>query len=192
MTTTQPTQTTPPLAAYPKDVAASAAVLGGMGAAWLFWGSSLAASPWPLALRLLAIGGLVLAVLAVRARMRASGPSMHDPGAGGNKFWNIMVLIEIAAIAAGVFVLQRIGHPMLLICWAHLVMGLHWLPLVRFYRIGSLVISAFAAIVLALAGFAWYFATSSWPGLITGGLGGLAMMAMSAYQLMSLRRASAT
>ena len=62
----------------------------------------------------------------------------------------------------------------------------------RFYRIGSLVISAFAAIVLALAGFAWYFATSSWPGLITGGLGGLAMMAMSAYQLMSLRRAPAT
>ena len=52
ITTTQPTQTTPPLAAYPKDVAASAAVLGGMGAAWLFWGSSLAASPWPLVLRL--------------------------------------------------------------------------------------------------------------------------------------------
>ena len=51
MTTTQPTQTTPPLAAYPKDVAASTAVLGGMGAAWLFWGSSLAASPWPLVLR---------------------------------------------------------------------------------------------------------------------------------------------
>lgn len=180
--------TTPQTPAYPKDVAASAAVLGGMGGAWLFWGGSLAAPPWPTVLRLLAIAGIVLAVLAVRARMRASGPSMHDPGAGGNRFWNLMVIIEVLAIAAGIAVVLRLGHPALVICWTHLVMGAHWLPMARFYRIGSLVVSGVVAIVLALAGAAWHLATGGWPGLIVGGLGGLAMMAMSGYQVARLGR----
>lgn len=188
--TTEPSGTTHPPAAYTKDVAASAAVLGGMGAAWLFWGSSQADAPWALILRLAAPVGIVLAIIAVMRRLRAPGRSMHDSGSGGNRFWNIAAGLELAAIVAGAFVLVQLGHPMLVICWAHLIMGIHWLPMIGFYRIRSLAISGVVAIVLSVVGAVNYFATGGWPGLIVGGLGGLAMILMSGYQLATLPKAS--
>lgn len=171
---------------YARDLAASATVLAGMSAAWLLWGSSMAEESAAGPMRLMIPVCLVLAVWAMIVRQRHRGPSLHD-GGGGNAFWLRMVVIEIAGIAAGVLLLSWLDLPMLVICWVHLVMGVHWWPMATFYGIPSLRISAVVAVLVALAGFGWYAATESWPGVIVGGLGGLAMVAMAAYQIQQAR-----
>lgn len=175
-TTTRPdvnaqTVGTPP---YARDLAASATILGFGAVAWFGWGSRIAPD-WASAVlaTLMALAALV-GMLAVRARRAAPEGTLHH-GVGLRSWW-LWLIVEVVAIVAGGAVLVANGHPLYVICWTHLVMGLHFLPLAHTYRIVTLTWTGVACSAIAIiAAAAQAFAGVS-AGLTVGGLGGLTMV----------------
>ncbi|MEJ7651172.1 MAG: hypothetical protein WKF57_19340 [Nakamurella sp.] len=181
-----------PSPALPRDLAASALVLGVASSAWFAWGSTGAPAlrPWFLAGIL---AGLALAATALLLRRRLPGTGSHrgPRRAAVQRTYRRTLAAEIALIVAGNVVLNLTGRPEYVICWTYAVMSAHFLPLARLYEIRALRLTALAGIVIAIGGVGLGITTTGSPIAVTGGAGALALLVSGAVQLREARIAGA-
>lgn len=178
------------IAPQPRDLAASAIVLGIATSAWFAWGSSGAPAlrPWFLAG---ICAGLVLAVIAIALRRRMGGEGSHrGPGrVAVQRTYNRALFGEVILIVAGNAVLGLTDRPEYIICWTYLVMSVHFLPLATLYRIPALRLTALAGSAIAVVGAVLGATTTLSPIAVTGGVGALALVVSGAVQLRQARAA---
>ena len=168
------------------DLAITALVLSVAAMAWFGWGQAQPPSGWSLVLTVGSIASIVVAVLSGVASCRRRGheeASMHDP-AVRRVYWRI-VGTEVAACLLGVAVLGLAGKTGFLPAWILLVVGVHFLPLGRVFRIGELYPTGVAASVIAVAAAITGAATSVAPSTVAGAGGGLVCLIAA---LLCLRR----
>jgi hypothetical protein len=158
--------------ATPCDRAATAVVLGVASALWLTWGSQDLPQSWRTPVAVIAYFGLLLGLMAgaLAWRRRSTGSAMAD--AEGRARYGKAVLAEAVAIVAGIAVLAAY-----LSAWILLVVGVHFLPLARLFRLLELQVCG--ALLVAVAGAAIVAGATGAvrPGAIAGGIGGLLMIA---------------
>lgn len=125
--------------------------------------------------------GRIAGSWAVIVRHHAPGLGSHQLSPEANRVWNRWVLIEVVLIVVGLFALTRLGVPQYFAAWTLAVVGAHFLPLARFYRLPVLSLLAAACVAVALS--AVVAGRSGWatPMTVAGGLGGLVMLATSLY-----------
>lgn len=181
-----------PIPALPRDLAASALVLGVASSAWFAWGSAGAPTlrPWFLAG---IAAGVALAVVAVPLRRRLQGTGSHrgPHRAAVQRTYHRTLFAEVALIIAGNVVLNLTGRPEYVICWTYAVMSAHFLPLARLYRISALRLTALGGIVIAIGAVGLGTTTTVSPIAVTGGVGALVLLVSGAAQLRLTRVASA-
>lgn len=164
-------------APFLRDIAATAMVLTTAAAIWFSWGAGTAPDPWPIALGVACLPAVGFGALAWWVRRRLPPGTIFDTrGKEAGRVSGIAFGLEFVAIAVGAVVLTLVGLVPLVICWAHLVMGLHWWPLAGLYKIPSLRASAVAAVIVGLGGALAWLAAGLSTGLVVGGLGGLTML----------------
>lgn len=168
-----------------KDLLASSIVLGFVSIAWFGW--ALSGQRFVPALVVGMVLGVAAGIWAVVERRRAPGLGSHQLSPEANRVWNRWVLFELILIVAGGFVLTRLGVPQYLAAWTLAVVGVHFQPLARFYRLPSLSVLAVVCVVVAL--LAVLAGSAGWvtPMTVAGGLGGLAMLATSLVGTLTTR-----
>lgn len=162
--------------ARPKDLAATAGVLGVASAAWFAW--SQAGGQLPTALMIAAaVLGVLVGVAGFVQRGRVGGHSVHHGNPAAYRTYNRALLFELLAIVLGNLALGRLGLGDYVPCWTIAVMGLHFLPLARLYGIGAL--RRLAVVVIAAGVLGVLAGVTGWavPATVACGLGGLAMLA---------------
>jgi len=175
----------------PRDRAVTALVLAVAGIVWFGWGNAAPPAGW---LPVLAAGSVLsLAAAAVAVvylrRLRSVPSAMHD-GRTRRRYF-ITVGIEVAAIVLGVAVLEGSGHPAYLAAWILLVVGVHFVPLARLFRIRSLAVTGIALVPVAAAAAATGLATGVQPSTVAGAGGGLVCLGGAVACLHRVRAAAA-
>ncbi len=146
------------------DALVGAAVAGGFGLAWAFWGASGLSGAVSLVVRVAAIA-IGVAIIARSTRLRRSGSRAGDAPAGsrggsifGPAASRRIVALELIALAAGAVVLRASGHPGHTIAWFAAVVGVHFIGFGHFfwrgfYVIGAILIAgAIAGAIVGLSG----------------------------------------
>lgn len=187
------TPTTSARPPYARDLASSASVLAFASALWQAWGSATAPRSVGAAMVVALVVGIAVGVIAQLTRRRTPTDSLHS-GAVLRSWW-MWLGIEVVAIFVGNMILGLAGHAEYVICWTHLVMALHFIPLGRSYGIGLLNVSAALGAVIAVAGALGMALAGIPAGPVVGGLGGLAMVGVAIAMIVrarALTRAGAT
>lgn len=172
-----------------KDGAATALVLGFAGAAWGGWAHDGSPASWSLPLTIGSLVGLLLAgVAGVRTfRHREGESAMRE--ANGRRSYYRAVAVEVALIVLGVAGLDLARHPEYLAAWILFVVGVHFVPLGRLFRVPGLTVAGVLLPVVAVAA-AVLGATGHAAPAAVAGTGGLVVMlvvgAVALYQ--SMRR----
>ncbi len=169
-----------------KDYAICAVIFAGAAIAWFGWGQA--------GQRLGVLLGLgsVLAVLvtvaaAIGIRRTPGVPTMNvDPQARRSYlFW---VATEVVLIVAGAILLNRSGHPDLVSAWTLAVVGAHFVPLARAFRLPILRTTAawcvLAALAAVAAGVSGFLPTPTVAGLA----GGLVLVSAALASMRATRR----
>lgn len=178
---------------FARDLASSASVLAFASAMWQAWGSSTAPTAVGIAMGVALVAGIVVGVVAQLTRRHTPTDSLHS-GAVLRGWW-LWLGIETVGILAGNLVLGLTGHFAYVICWTHLVMALHFIPLGRSYGISLLKVSAALGTVISVAGALGMALAAIPAGPVVGGLGGLAMLGVAVAMIVRARaitRASAS
>ncbi|HEY6481212.1 MAG TPA: hypothetical protein VIZ00_14355, partial [Streptosporangiaceae bacterium] len=137
-----------PPASSGRDLAITALILGVAGLAWFGWGQSGLAEGWAAFLQAGSVAALAVVVAAgVLLRRLPAGSSAMDDAALRRGYWKV-VAAEVIAIVAGNAALGSGGRPAYIPAWTLLVVGVHFLPLARLFRIPGL---SAAGLVLAAA-----------------------------------------
>lgn len=175
-------------AAEPKDLLANTLVLGIASSAWFGWAQQGDRLPGALAAG--SVAGLTAAFAGILLRRRAPGRGSHQTNPGANRTWTVAVLVEVLLIVGGAVVLGRTGHPQYLAAWTLAVVGVHFAPLARLYRIGSLYATGAAAVGVAAS--AVLAGARGWahPATLAGGLGGLVLLVDALVTMVQAQRAS--
>jgi hypothetical protein len=156
------------------DRGATALVLGIAAVAWFGWSQASPPAGWSRPSGVIAIAGLVAGALtavaaAVRSRRRRGGTrSMSDPAVA--KRYTRIVGAEAAACLAGVAGLDAAGRELYLSAWILLVVGVHFLPLARLFRIPALTWAGAAACAVAVAAAVTGAATAAATGAAAAGV----------------------
>lgn len=168
-----------------KDSLASSIVLGFVSVPWFAWAlSGRRFAP-------LLVAGMVLGAAAgswaVLERRRAPGRGSHQLSPEANRVWNRWVLFEVVLVVIGLFALTRLGVPQYSAAWTLAVVGVHFQPLARFYRLPALTLLAAGCVVAAALAVVAGYGGWALPMTVAGGLGGLLMLATSLYGTLSSR-----
>lgn len=170
---------------------------GGFGTAFVLANSGPPLDPAvALVLRVLAVAALVAVVALVVALERgpAQEPGPNDPRMRFGAFFGAVLVVEAVALFGGIQVLRFLDAPMQAnVAWIALVVGLHFFPLARHWRIRALGYAAAFMTVLGLAGLAMAFTGSpEWVPLVSGVCNGAGMLTGIVVSLAAdLRRAPA-
>ena len=113
---------------------------------------------------------------------------MHDP-AVRRAYWRI-VGTEVATCLLGVVVLGVAGQTGFLAAWILLVVGVHFLPLGRVFRITELYAAGIVVSVIAVAAAITGAATSVAPSTVAGAGGGLVCLIAALFCLRRSRTAT--
>jgi hypothetical protein len=166
-----------------RDLATTALILGVAGLAWFGWGQAGLAEGWAAFLQAGSVAALAVAAAGgfLLRRLHSGSSAMADARLRRG-YWKV-VATEVIAIVAGNVALGSAGRPAYVPAWTLLVVGVHFLPLARLFRIPGLsaagLVLAAAAIGAAAAGAAAGVA----PRLIAGVAGGVVCVACAAYCL---------
>jgi hypothetical protein len=165
------------------DLAATAVVLGIAASMWFGWGQAGPPAGWSLPLAAGSAAGLAATVVAVIAsrRHRDGAPSMADPAVRTR--YRRVVGAEVAACVLGVACLAAAGRPAYQPAWILLVVGLHFLPLARIFRIPSLFWAGVTASAVAIAAAVTGATSDVRPSTVAGAGGGLACLCCAAWCL---------
>jgi hypothetical protein len=108
------------------------------GLAWFGWGQGELAEGWALPLQAGSVAALAVAVTAgFRLRRLPSGSSAMADARLRRGYWKV-VATEVIAIVAGNAALGASGRAAYIPAWTLLVVGVHFLPLARLFRIPGL------------------------------------------------------
>jgi len=162
--------------AHAIDFAITGLVLSVAAMAWFGWGQAQPPAGWSPALITGSFASLATALAAGAAtwRHRNAEPSMHDP-AVRRVYWRI-VAVEAAACVLGIATLTAAGKTAYLPAWILLVVGAHFLPLGRLFRIAELYPAGLAVSVVAAAAAITGTVTAVRPSAVAGAGGGLACL----------------
>ena len=158
------------------DRGASALILGVAAMMWFGWSQASPPAGWSLPLSILAVAGMVTGVLTAAAavirsrRYRDGVRSMTDPAV--HKRYLMVVATEALACLAGAAGLSAAGRPAYTSAWILLVVGIHFLPLARLFRIVALTWAGAAAVAVALAAAATGAVTANMAPSTVAGIGG--------------------
>lgn len=176
--------------AHGKDVAANAMVMGFAAMAWFGWAhqADSAALQIPLAVGMAA--GVALGLMCLIARRRLGGQGVHEfDNKRANTVYYAAVGFEVVFAFGGAITLGRLGQPDFIIAWIMAIMGIHFLPLSRLYRIPELAATGILCICAGIAG-AWTGLLGLLdPAVIAGGGGGTILLATGIVCAVRLRRA---
>ena len=177
--------------AHRVDLAITALVLSVAAMAWFGWGQAEPPSGWSPVLTVGSIVGIAVALLSgvTSWRRRSDNGSMENPAVRRAYQW--IVGTEIAACLLGVAVLGAAGASRFLPAWILLVVGLHFLPLGRVFRIAELYPAGVAVSVIAVAAAITGAATSVAPSTVAGAGGGLVCLIAALFCLRRSRTATA-
>jgi len=173
------------------DLAITALVLSVAAMAWFGWGQAQPPSGWSPALTAGSIISIAVALLSGAVswrRRRHEEASMHDP-AVRRAYWRI-VGTEVATCLLGVVVLGVAGQTGFLAAWILLVVGVHFLPLGRVFRITELYAAGIVVSVIAVAAAITGAATSVAPSTVAGAGGGLVCLIAALFCLRRSRTAT--
>jgi hypothetical protein len=166
-----------------RDRAVNGLVLGVAGAMWLGWAQQGPPAGWSVPLAVASGLGVVVAVFGgVLAWRRRHGDSAMAEPRGRRTYYRV-VGIESLAIAVGSMLLAITGHSDYIAVWILFVVGVHFVPLGRLFRIRSLVVVGVAlipvSVVAAVIGLVW----TVLPSAIAGGIGGVLLVGFGAWSL---------
>lgn len=182
-----------------KDVAATVMVMGFASTPWFGWAhqAGIVALQIPLALGMAA--GIVLGVTGFVARGRlhtlaARGVlvsrSVHEIRTrASNRVYFAALGFEVVFAFGGAFTLGRMGRPEHVIAWVMLIMGIHFIPLARLYRIPELVGAGLLCIALSLSGALTGIFGGLDPAAIAGTGAGVVLLLTGLICAARLRRA---
>lgn len=169
------------------DLCATAGVLGIAAAAWFAW--SLAGGELSTVVMVIAAAlGLGTGIVGFVLRRRADGTSVHSGNPASYRTYNRSVLFEVAAILAGNLVLGRLGLGDYIPAWTMAMMGLHFVPLARLYRIGALRVLGFVVVALSGIGALAGLTGLAMPATVCCSLGGLAMLITALWAIRAATR----
>lgn len=159
------------------DLAITALVLSVAAMAWFGWGQAQPPPGWsPL---LVAGSSASIAAVALTGvttwRHRREEQLMNDPAV--RRGYRLIVGLEVAACALGVAALAVTRQAQYVPAWILLVVGVHFLPLGRLFRIAELYPAGLAASAAAIAAAVTGALTSVAPSAVAGAGGGLACLA---------------
>ncbi len=160
-----------------RDRAATATVLAFAAMLWCSWGLTEPPPSWvrPLDVAVyLAVATTVVAA-ALAWRRRHGRSAMADAEVRAR--YLRVVGIEGLAIGVGVVLLIVLGLPEQIPSWTLLVVGVHFVPLGRAFRVPELTPCGVVCAVLAVAAAVLGVADVVAPNAVAGGLGGIAMLA---------------
>lgn len=186
MSTSLPTAVRPP---EPPDLCATAGVLGIAAAAWFAW--SLAGNELPAAVMVVAAAlSICVGITGFALRRRVGGASVHTGNPAAYRTYNRALLFEVAAIVLGNLALGRLGLGEYIPAWTMAMMGLHFPPLARLYRIGALRVLAVVVVALSVIGVLAGLTEWAMPATVCCGLGGLAMVITAVWSIHAATRQS--
>jgi hypothetical protein len=160
-----------------RDRAATATVLAFAAMLWCSWGLTEPPPSWvrPLDVAVyLAVATTVVAA-ALAWRRRHGRSAMADAEVRAR--YLRVVGIEGLAIGVGVVLLIVLGPPEQIPSWTLLVVGVHFVPLGRAFRVPELTPCGLVCALLAVAAAALGAADVVAPNAVAGGIGGIAMLA---------------
>lgn len=174
-----------------RDLATNALVLGAAAFVWFGWAQEGPPPGWS---PLLAVGsglGVVLAVVALVAMLRLKDGSAMSTRAG-RRTYGITVGVELLVAVLGVVALTLTGYATFISPWILAVVGLHFIPMARLFRIRLLAVAGVVLTVVALAAAIIGGLTDVLPSAVAGGVGGLALLGFSAASLYQARSGNRT
>jgi hypothetical protein len=165
------------------DLAATAVVLGIAAIMWFGWGQAGPPAGWSLPLAAGSAAGVAATVASVivSRRHHDGAQSMADPVVR-TRYWRV-VAGEVAACLLGVACLAAAGRPAYQPAWILLVVGLHFLPLARIFRIPSLFWAGVAASAVAITAAVTGATSGLRPSTVAGAGGGLVCLCCAAWCL---------
>ena len=139
----------PATAAYPRDLATTALILGGAGFVWFGWAQAGPPAGWSIPLGIGSAAGLAVALAGgvLSWRPRSGAAAMHDPRLRSG-YWRV-VAFEVIAIVLGVIALEATGQRAYLPAWILLIVGVHFIPLARLFGTPGLRLAGVALIGVA-------------------------------------------
>jgi len=176
----------------PRDLAVNAAILGFAAAAWFGWAQQRPPAGWAVCLSVGSVLGIIAAVGGAVAAWRCRGPAgaalsaMADPT--NRRTYNLTVGAEVFTCVAGSVVLGLAGAGNFVAPWVLFVVGVHFVPLARVFRIRSLVPLAVVCALVALAATLIGRYGAAPPSAVAGAGGGLALLVEGVASLVIWRR----
>lgn len=155
------------------------------GAVWLGWWCLAELDGAPASLVAVAVGALLLCVIAVR-QLRSGRGSGHRfatgaPRPDARRVFGIVNLVQWVAIVGAAVLLPQLGLGRWLLATVILIVGLHFLPLAAAFRFRLLYFTGVAMVLVAVI---YPFAASRGPADPVGALGaGLVLWATAAGAL---------
>ncbi|WP_040684812.1 hypothetical protein [Nocardiopsis halotolerans] len=151
-----------------------------------------------LVLRVLAVAAL-LAIIALTVVL-SRGPAPDTESAQGGPrmrfgaLYGVVVALEVVLILGGIRVLRAMDAPTQAnVAWIALVVGLHFLPLARYWRARSILGAAVYLSVLGAVGLAMALTGHpDWVPLVSGVVTGLGILTGVLVSLVLTRRAAGT
>ena len=173
----------PEAAASGRDLAVNGLVLGVAGMIWFGWAQAEPPAGWATPLVIGSVLAMLLAVIGVPlTRRHRHGPSAaRDPR--GRRTYGWVVGIETLTIAAGAAILAGTGLAAYLPAWILFVVGMHFLPLARLFRIRSLGVTGLLLVVISAVAAVAGRSGSAPPSTVAGGAGGLILVMSGALSL---------
>jgi hypothetical protein len=163
-----------------RDLATTALILGVAGLAWFGWGQGGLAEGWAVPLQAGSVAALAVAVAAgFRLRRLHCGSSAMADARLRRGYWKV-VATEVIAIVAGNAALGAAGRAAYIPAWTLLVVGVHFVPLSRLFRIPGLSAAGLALAAAAIAAAVAGAAAGVQPSLIAGAAGGVICVACAA------------
>ena len=170
----------PATAAYPRDLATTALILGVAGFVWFGWAQAGPPAGWSIPLGIGSAAGLAVALAGgvLSWRLRSGAAAMHDPRLRSG-YWRV-VAFEVIAIVLGVIALEAAGQTAYLPAWILLIVGVHFIPLARMFGTRGLRLAGMALIGVAAGAAAAGAASDIPPSAVAGAGGGLVCVACAA------------
>ncbi len=163
----------------------------GFGTAFVMFNSAALPSPWPLVIRVsAAVVAIALLVALFRVARKAPAPRQGEVAGFTDRRYLYTVAGEVVALFLGLYVINQVlGVPEVGVAWVAVVVGVHFFPLARAWRMPLYNWLGAAMTALGVAGFVAHAlgASEGTVGLIAGVGSGAALYATVAAAIRDTR-----